>query len=156
VDAEGVRHKQKVKASTRTQALDAHNRETVKVEREHALGVKEASDISTKDLLKRFRRHQKARVRPSTYERLGGIDEKPNGILKTLIDNLPKQAKLITRRSVAEFIEKRPKPSPRVRCPKRSRPSSTPCGWLWSGENFIRILRKAHGYPSCRKARRGI
>jgi integrase len=107
VDAEGVRHKKKVKASTRTQALEALNRETVKVEREHALGVKEASDISTKDLLKRFRRHQKARVRPSTYERLGGIDEKPSGILKTLIDNLPTQAKLITRRSVAEFIEKR-------------------------------------------------
>jgi len=83
VDAEGVRHKRKVKASTRTQALDALNRETVKVEREHALGVKEASDISTEDLLKRFRRHQKARIRSTTYERLGGTDQQPGGILKT-------------------------------------------------------------------------
>ncbi len=44
--------------------------------------------------------HQKARIRSTTYERLGGI-------LDTLKANLPAQAKAITRRTVAEYIEKR-------------------------------------------------
>ncbi len=65
-----------------------------------ALGVKEASDISTHDLLERFRRHQKVRLRATTFDRLGGI-------LKTLEANLPELAKNIGKKSVAAYIETR-------------------------------------------------
>jgi integrase len=100
IDAEGKRRKKKVQASTRTQALEARRRVTVKVERERALGVKEASVISTSDLLERFRRHQKTRLRSTTYERL-------DGILRILKAKLPAQAKLISRRDVANYIDRR-------------------------------------------------
>ena len=96
----GRRIRREVKATTLTQAKDTVKRLSVKAEREDALGVKKASDISTADLLKRFQRHQKVRIRSTTYERL-------EGIVQTLEDSLPKLAKDITRRSVAEFIEAR-------------------------------------------------
>jgi hypothetical protein len=57
-----------------------------------------ASDITTEALFERYKRHQKARIRPTTYERLGGI-------LDALKDRLPAQAKAITKRTVAEYIE---------------------------------------------------
>ena len=44
--------------------------------------------------------NQKARIRSTTYERLGGI-------LDTLRDRLPAQAKAMTKRTVAEYIETR-------------------------------------------------
>jgi integrase len=100
IDGDGERRKQKVEAHTRTQALEQRRRIVTSVERQVANGVKEASDISTAELLKRFKRHQKARLRSTTYQRL-------DGILKTLEAGLPEQAKAITKRDVAAFIEKR-------------------------------------------------
>jgi hypothetical protein len=58
------------------------------------LPVAPASEITTEALLERYKRHQKARIRPTTYERLGGI-------LGTLQAHLPEQARAITKRTVA-------------------------------------------------------
>jgi integrase len=100
MDASGERVRQKVEAHTRQQALDALRRIRTKEEIAQTLGVRPASEITTEALFDRYKRHQKARIRPTTYERLGGI-------LDTLKANLPAQAKAITRRMVAEYIEKR-------------------------------------------------
>jgi integrase len=62
--------------------------------------VKSASEITTADLLKRFKAHQKAHLRATTFVRL-------DGILKTLKAALPVQAKEITRQTVADYILKR-------------------------------------------------
>jgi hypothetical protein len=52
------------------------------------------------DLLARYKRHQKTRLRPTTFER-------PDGILETLKTHLPESAKDITRKSVQDFISSR-------------------------------------------------
>jgi integrase len=62
--------------------------------------VKSASEITTADLLKRFKAHQKAHLRPTTFVRL-------DGILETLKAALPTLAKEITRRTVADYILER-------------------------------------------------
>jgi integrase len=72
----------------------------LKAQRERILGVRAPSDISTADLLKRYKGHQKPRLRPTTFERL-------DGILTTLKARLPEHAKDITRRIVAEYISNR-------------------------------------------------
>jgi integrase len=72
----------------------------LKVEKERVLGVKEASDITTTDLLARYKRHQKPRLRSTTFERL-------DGILETLKVNLPERAKDISRKTVADYISAR-------------------------------------------------
>ena len=100
MDASGERVRQKVEAHTRQQALDALRRLRTKEEIARTLGVRPASDITTDALFERYKRHQKARIRSTTYERLGGI-------LDTLKAHFPPQAKAITRRTVAEYIEKR-------------------------------------------------
>lgn len=100
IDATGERVRQKVAAHTRQQAMDALRRIKTKEEVARTLGVRPASDITVEALFDRYERHQKARVRPTTYERLGGI-------LGTLKARLPAQAKAITRRTVAEYIESR-------------------------------------------------
>ncbi|MGB0065567.1 MAG: site-specific integrase [Terracidiphilus sp.] len=64
------------------------------------LGVRPASEITTEALFDRYKRHQKARIRSTTFERLGGI-------LDTLKARLPELAKAITKRTVAEYIETR-------------------------------------------------
>ncbi len=69
-------------------------------ERARTLGVRPASEITTEALLERYKRHQKARIRPTTYQRLGGI-------LATLQAHLPQQAKAITKRTIADYIETR-------------------------------------------------
>lgn len=56
--------------------------------------------ITTDTLFDRYKKHQKARIRSTTFERLGGI-------LDTLKTHLPEQAKAITKRTVAEYIEAR-------------------------------------------------
>ena len=71
-----------------------------RIERESILGVKSASEITTADLLKRFKTHQKAHLRATTFVRL-------DGILETLKAALPVQAKEITRQTVADYILKR-------------------------------------------------
>ena len=100
IDASGKRCKRKVAAHTRTQALNALSAIRTREEKNRVLGVKAASEISTEDLLVRYRRHQKTRLRPTTFERL-------DGILETLKANLPARAKDISRQSVAEFISAR-------------------------------------------------
>jgi len=71
-----------------------------RIEKERILGVKSASEITTADLLKRFKVHQKAHLRPTTFVRL-------DGILETLKAALPALAKAITRRTVADYILER-------------------------------------------------
>jgi integrase len=100
IDASGERVRQKVEAHTRQQAIDALRRIKTKEEVAETLGVRPASDIATDALFDRYKRHQKARIRSTTYDRLGGI-------LDTLKARLPQQAKAITRRTVAEYIETR-------------------------------------------------
>ena len=100
IDASGKRIRRKVTAHTRRQAMDALSLIRTKEERARDLGVRPASEITTEALLDRYKRHQKARIRPTTYERLGGI-------LDTLKAHLPQQAKAITKRTIAELIEKR-------------------------------------------------
>jgi integrase len=100
VDASGKRKKEKVTAHTRTQAMTALSQIKTRIERESILGVKSASEITTADLLKRFKTHQKAHLRPTTFVRL-------DGILETLKTALPVLAKEITRQAVADYILKR-------------------------------------------------
>jgi integrase len=100
VDASGKRKKEKVTAFTRTQAMTALSQIKTRIERESILGVKSASEITTADLLKRFKTHQKAHLRPTTFVRL-------DGILETLKAALPALAKEITRRTVADYILER-------------------------------------------------
>lgn len=100
MDSSGERIRQKVEAHTRPQALEALRRIKTKEEIARTLGVRPASDITTADLFDRYKRHQKARIRSTTYERLGGI-------LETLKARLPEQAKAITKRTVGEYIETR-------------------------------------------------
>src|SRR5205823_3150025 len=64
------------------------------------LGVKEASEIATAELLARYKRHQKTRLRPTTFDRL-------DGILQTLKASLPENARDITRKTVTDFISSR-------------------------------------------------
>jgi integrase len=100
VDASGKRKKEKVTAHTRTQAMTALAQIKTRIERDSIMGVKSASEITTAELLKRFKTHQKAHLRPTTFVRL-------NGILETLKAALPTLAKEITRQTVTEFIGKR-------------------------------------------------
>ena len=100
IDAFGVRKRKHVEAYTRTQALNVLAQIKTKVEQERILGVKPESDITTEDLFRQFKKHQRARLRPSTFERL-------DGILKTLKSKLPLQAKQITRQTISEYISKR-------------------------------------------------
>ena len=100
VDASGKRKKEKVTAHTRTQAMTLLTQIKTRIERESILGVKSASEITTADLLKRFKTHQKAHLRPTTFVRL-------DGILETLKAALPTLAKEITRRTVADYILER-------------------------------------------------
>ena len=100
VDASGKRKKEKVTAFTRTQAMTALSQIKTRIERESILGVKSASEITTADLLKRFKAYQKAHLRPTTFVRL-------DGILETLKAALPTLAKEITRRTVADYILER-------------------------------------------------
>jgi integrase len=72
----------------------------VKAERDRVLGVKEASEITTADLLTRYKRYQKTRLRPTTFVRL-------DGILETLKATLPERAREISRKTVAEYISTR-------------------------------------------------
>jgi integrase len=72
----------------------------LKAERDRVLGVKEASEIATTDLLARYKRYQKTRLRPSTFERL-------DGMLETLRAALPERAKDISRKTVADYISTR-------------------------------------------------
>ena len=100
IDASGERVREKVEAHTRQQAINALRRIKTKEEVARTLGVRPASEITIEALFERYKRHQKARIRPTTFERLGGI-------LDTLKAHLPEHAKAITKRTVAEYIEAR-------------------------------------------------
>lgn len=100
VDAGGKRKKEKVTAATRTQAITVLSQIKTRIEKERILGVKYVSEITTAELFKRFKTHQKARLRQTTYDRL-------EGILETLKASLPTKAKEITRQTVAEYIDQR-------------------------------------------------
>lgn len=100
INASGRRRKEKVTAQTRTQALMTLAGIQTREEKARILGVKEASSITTEDLLVRYKRHQKTRLRPTTFARL-------DGILDTLKNHLPSAAKDITRELVQEFIAAR-------------------------------------------------
>lgn len=100
-DANGKRARRKLPgAHTRTQALNMLDAIRVKEEKARTLGVRPASEIALGALFERYKKHQKARIRPTTFDRLGGI-------LGTLKSHLPEQAKEITKRTVAEYIETR-------------------------------------------------
>jgi integrase len=100
IDASGKRVRDKVEAHTRQQAIDALHRIKTKEELARTLGVRPASEITLVALFERYKRHQKARIRSTTFARL-------DGILDTLKANLPELAKAITKRTVAEYIEAR-------------------------------------------------
>jgi integrase len=100
MDASGERVRKKVEAYTRQQAMEALRRIKTKEEIAETLGVRPASDITTEALFARYQRHQKARIRATSYERLGGIIEALKG-------RLPALARAITKRDVAGYIEAR-------------------------------------------------
>ena len=100
VDASGRRRKQKVVAHTRTQAMNALSTLKTREQRDRVLGVKTVSEITTADLLARYKRHQRTRLRATTFERL-------DGILETLKRYLPERAKDITKNDVAEYVSTR-------------------------------------------------
>ena len=100
VDSLGQRKKKRVEAHTRTQALDALAGIKAKVQTEAILGVRHSSDITTEDLLNRFQKHQKTRLRLTTYLRL-------ESILATLRTHLPLRLKDISRANVAAFVAAR-------------------------------------------------
>jgi integrase len=99
-DAAGRRQREAVAAQSRPQAVTARAALMLKAERDRVLGVKEASDITTGDLFTRYRRYQKPRLRPTTFERL-------DGILDTLKGSLPERAKDITRKTIADYVSAR-------------------------------------------------
>ena len=100
VDGKGKRHKKRVQAHTRTQALEALRREKSKAEREAQLGIVEPSDITTEAFFARYQRHQKTRTAATTYERLGDI-------LARLKQHLPPALKMIDKSAVAAYIDVR-------------------------------------------------
>jgi integrase len=100
VDASGIRRKKRVEAHTRPQALKALAGVRTGVEKEKILGVRSASDITTAELLARYRRHQKSRLRATTYERLIGI-------IEGLETRLPRLAKEISRLTVDNYVSNR-------------------------------------------------
>jgi integrase len=100
IDASGNRIRRKCAAQTRQQAMTFLSNIKTQEEKARTLGVRPASEITTEDLLVRFTRHQRTRLRPTTFERLGGI-------LDTLKAHLPAQAKSITKRTIAGYIETR-------------------------------------------------
>ena len=102
VDASGKRRKCRVQAYTRPQAVAALNGIKAKVQQEKILGVKHVSDISTEDLLARYKRHQRPRIAASTFARL-------NGLLGTLKAHLPAKLKDVTKAAIAEYIGERVK-----------------------------------------------
>jgi len=100
-DASGKRARRKLAgAHTRTQAVKMLDAIRVQEEKARTLGVRPATEITTEALFERYEKHQKARIRATTFERLGGI-------LGTLKSHLPEQAKAITKRTVSEYIEAR-------------------------------------------------
>jgi hypothetical protein len=99
-DAAGRRLREAVAAQTRPQAVTARAALMLKAEREKVLGVKEASDITTADLLAPYKRHQKPRLCSTTFERL-------DGILETLTARMAECAREISRRTVADYISAR-------------------------------------------------
>jgi len=100
VDSTGKRRKCRVQAHTRTQAASALDLIKAKVQRERVLGVRETSDMSTADLLAKFKREQKRHLAASSFERL-------EDILKTLGTYLPAKLKEITKQTVSDFLEDR-------------------------------------------------
>jgi integrase len=100
VDSEGLRRKKKVEAYTPKQARDRLSEIKTKVEKESVLGVKHASEITTEELLTRYKRYQKTRLRRTTFERL-------DGILETLKAKLPERAREINRKSITDFVSAR-------------------------------------------------
>jgi len=90
----------RVEAHTRPQALEALSAIKTNLQRECLLGVKQESFITTKDLFGKYRCHQKARLRPASYNRTVQI-------LDTLERALPARAKDITKHAVAEFVNER-------------------------------------------------
>jgi integrase len=100
VDGTGTRRRRRVVAHTRTQAVDVLVALKTKAQTEAILGVKHTTDLSIKDLLARFERYQKGRLRPTTFARL-------HGILETLIANLPTQLKDVTKAKVADYVSAR-------------------------------------------------
>lgn len=100
IDAQGERQRKIVTAHTRQQAVGALAAIKTQEEKARILGVRPASDVTMEDLLARYKRHQKPRVRPTTFERL-------DGILATIKRHLPEQAKDITKQTIAQYIETR-------------------------------------------------
>ena len=100
VDGSGKRRKEKVVAATRTQALNSLHAIKTREERDRILGVKTATEITTAALMERYKRHQKSRLRATTFARL-------DGVIAVLCANLPVLAKAITRKDVAEYISLR-------------------------------------------------
>jgi len=101
IDADGIHQRKKIEdAHTRKQAIDALAQIKTKVATEKRLGVRQDSEITTKELFERFKKHQKSRVSSTTYDRL-------DGILDTLEKHLPAQAKAITKAAVNEFVDTR-------------------------------------------------
>jgi integrase len=95
-----MRKRKIIAAGTRKQATTILSAVRTSEERARILGVRPASDLTTAALMERYIRHQKSLVRPSTFERLGGI-------LQNLQKHLPEQLKAITKRTVAAYIETR-------------------------------------------------
>jgi integrase len=102
IDSSGNRVRRKCTAQTRSQAMTLLSKIKTQEERKRALSSRPVREIPTAALLERFMRHQKTRLRPTTYERLGGT-------LRTLQANLPEQATAITKQVVVEYIETRSK-----------------------------------------------
>ena len=100
IDAKGERVRRKVTASTRQQARDVLRRFKTGEERVESLGVRPDSDITTRDLIERFKKYQKTHVAASTFARL-------QGILETLEEHLPACAKDISKGKVNEFVDTR-------------------------------------------------
>jgi hypothetical protein len=71
IDASGRRKRRIVAAHTRKQAKDFLAAIQTQEERARTLGVRPASEITTEALCERYKRHQKVRIRPTTFERLG-------------------------------------------------------------------------------------
>ena len=70
IDATGTRQRRRLEAHTRQQAMDALGLIKAEEEKTRRTGVRPASDITLEALFERYKRHQKTRIRSTTYARL--------------------------------------------------------------------------------------
>jgi hypothetical protein len=142
MDASGERQRRKVTAHTRQQAMNGcfSTHSGAQEEKARTLGSGPQAKSPRQTCWTATRATRKPRIRPTTFERLGGI-------LATLKAHLPEQAKAITKRTIAEYIEKRSESVKPGTVAKEMSVLKHCLSWLASGRVELRTRRLVRGCP---------